>query len=144
MSGISIRKTIYLDATPERVWSFLTAPERLAKWFHPSQSPLTEGADYVLTDVGSGQELIRGRVMSAQPPLCLHFTFEIPPLQERETTVLWTLEAVPGGTRLSLEHDGLPEGEGAFGLILALDEGWDAHLGALRLNVPDVEPEKTN
>ncbi|NDR59566.1 SRPBCC family protein [Aliiruegeria sabulilitoris] len=144
MSGLSIRKTIYLDATPERVWSFLTEPERLAKWFHPSQAPLSEGEDYVLTDVGSGQELIRGRVLSAQPPHGLHLTFEIPPLQGRDTEIRWTLEVLPGGTRLSLEHDGLPDGEGAFGLILALDEGWDAHLGALRLNVPDVEPEKTN
>jgi len=48
------------------------------------------------------------------------------------STVLWTLTEVAGGTRLSLEHSGLPQGEDAFGLTLALDKGWDDHIARMR------------
>ena len=53
-------------------------------------------------------------------------------LGEAASTVRWTLEEVPGGTRLSLEHTGLPQGAAAFDLTLALDEGWDKHLQQMR------------
>ena len=46
--------------------------------------------------------------------------------------VRWTLENVTGGTRLSLEHTGLPQGADAFGLVLALDKGWDDHIARMR------------
>jgi uncharacterized protein YndB with AHSA1/START domain len=46
--------------------------------------------------------------------------------------VKWTLEDVAGGTRLSLVHEGLPAGEDAFVLTLALDKGWDGHFAQLR------------
>ena len=48
------------------------------------------------------------------------------------SVVKWTLEPVAGGTKLALEHEGLPQGADAFGLILALDNGWDEHLGKMR------------
>jgi len=31
-----------------------------------------------------------------------------------------------------LRHEGLPQGQDAFGLTLALDKGWDEHLGRMR------------
>ncbi len=51
------------------------------------------------------------------------------------STVKWSLEDVPGGTRLSLEHSGLPEGAEAFGLTLALDKGWDDHIARMRASL---------
>ncbi len=48
------------------------------------------------------------------------------------STVKWMLEDVAGGTRLSLEHTGLPQGAEAYGLTLALDKGWDDHLARMR------------
>lgn len=48
------------------------------------------------------------------------------------STVKFTLDAVAGGgTRLSLEHSGLPTTQEAFGLTLALDKGWDDPLGRM-------------
>lgn len=39
-----------------------------------------------------------------------------------------------GGTRLTLHHEGIGDaaGDAALLLLMALDAGWDAHLGRLR------------
>ncbi len=68
----------------------------------------------------------------AEPYQRLEYTFAIPPLGDCITTVKWHIEEVPAGTRLSLIHEGLPSGAEAFDLILALDKGWDEHLGQMR------------
>ena len=73
-----------------------------------------------------------GDVIKAEPYDYLEYTFTIGPMGDATSTVKWTLTDVPGGTRLALEHSGLPQGEPAFGLILALDKGWDEHLGRMR------------
>ncbi|MDV7143191.1 SRPBCC domain-containing protein [Tropicimonas sp. TH_r6] len=143
MTEITLNKTIFLPADKARVWAFLTDPEKLAAWFHKPAVPLGEGTSYEMFGTQSGERLMWGEVISARPHDYLEYTFEIAPLQGHATRVAWTLEAVPGGTRLSLVHSGLPEGEAGFGLVLALDEGWDSHLGRLRTNAPDLSPEKT-
>ena len=48
------------------------------------------------------------------------------------SVVKWTLSDVPGGTQLSLVHEGLPSSVDGFDLILALDNGWDKHLMQMR------------
>ncbi len=143
MSGITLNKTIFLPADKARVWAFLTDPEKLATWFHKPAAPLAAQASYEMFGTESGDRLMWGEVIAARPHDYLEYSFEIGPLQGVATRVAWTLEAVPGGTRLSLVHSGLPEGEAGFGLVLALDEGWDSHLSRLRINLPDMELEKT-
>lgn len=143
MTTTTLNKTIFLPADMARVWAFLTDPEKLATWFHKPATTLTEGAGYEMFGTTSGDRLMWGEVTAARPHDYLAYSFEIGPLQGVRTQVAWTLETVPGGTRLSLEHTGLPEGEAGFGLVLALDEGWDSHLARLRVNAPDVELEKT-
>ena len=128
----TIEKTIFLRAAPDEVWSFLTDPEKLALWFHKPKAPLAEGADYALYGASSGNKVIWGKVNAARPPEYLEYTFEVGPMEGASSTVAWTLHAVPGGTQLHLRHSGLPEGEAAFGLLMALDEGWDEHLGKMR------------
>ena len=76
--------------------------------------------------------LIWGEILFAEPFTRLEYTFEVAPMHGHSSTVKWRLEEVPGGTKLSLRHEGLPQGEEAFGLTLALDKGWDEHLGSLR------------
>jgi len=131
MTDVTIRKTIYLRAAPARVWAYLTEPEKLAVWFHRPDKALIEG-DYAVYAPDGGEKMMWGRVIVAQPFERLHYTFAIPAFGDSESTVKWTLEDVSAGTRLSLEHSGLPEGGDAFGLILALDEGWEKHLARMR------------
>ncbi len=136
MTETTLTKTIYLKASPAKVWDYLTDPDKLATWFHKPQSPLVEG-EYEMFGTESGQKLMWGDVLVAEPFKRLEYTFSIAPMAGQSSTVKWTLEEVPGGTRLSLRHEGLPQGEEAFGLTLALDKGWDDHLARMRASLHD-------
>ncbi|WP_342078674.1 SRPBCC domain-containing protein [Yoonia sp. SS1-5] len=136
---MTLRKSIYLQANKEEVWAFLTDPEKLALWFHKPKAPLAAGNDYAMYGTDSGNKLMWGQIIDATPHDRLSYTFTIAPMDGAVSTVTWTLDEVPGGTRLSLVHEGLPEGEAAFGLTLALDKGWDDHLGRMRAALHDVD-----
>ena len=137
MTETTLQKTFYLKATPEQVWEFLTDPAKLALWFHKPKSPLAMGA-YAMYGVDSGDKLMWGDVLVSDPFNALEYTFTITPMGDAISTVKWALTPVAGGTRLSLIHEGLPLGEEAFGLTLALDKGWDDHLARMRTNLHDA------
>ncbi len=134
MTSIILEKSIYLKATPAQVWAYLTDPEKLAVWFHKPNAALVTG-EYEMFGAESGEKLMWGEVLIAEPFSRLEYTFSIAPMGDTVSTVSWSLEEVAGGTKLSLRHEGLPQGEDAFGLTLALDRGWDDHLDRMRASV---------
>ncbi len=138
MTDTTIRKSIYLKATKEQVWAYLTDPQKLAIWFHRPKEILTEGRDYAMFGVESGDRLMWGQVLAARPHDQLEYSFSIAPMAGASSVVKWTLESVAGGTRLSLEHSGLPEGADTFGLTLALDKGWDDHIARMRASLHET------
>ncbi len=138
MTQAVLQKSIYLRATPETVWDYLTQPERLAEWFHKPEQPLAAGQKLEMFGTTSGDLLIWGEVREARKPEYLEYTFTIKPMGDAFSVVKWTLEPVAGGTRLGLMHEGLPQGAEAFGLILALDDGWDGHFGQMRTALHDT------
>ena len=138
MTARTLNKSIYLRADPDTVWDWLTDPEKLAVWFHKPPRPLTAGEDFEMFGTTSGERLIHGNVQRADRPSRLEYSFFLKPLGDHETRVVWTLDPVPGGTRLSLEHSGLPEAAEAFDLTLALDKGWDDHIGRMRAAIHDA------
>ena len=127
----TIVKTIFLKAPPETVWAHLTEADKLGVWFHAAAADLSEGEDYQLLD-SKGEKLCWGRVTRMEAPHRLSYTFTVGMFEGAVTDVDWTLEPVHGGTRLSLVHTGLPQGEDGFGLLTAFDAGWDKHLLKLR------------
>jgi len=138
MSDTSIMKTIFLNADAETVWAFLTDKDKLAEWFHAADSDLEEGREYALAgqaDDGTSAKKCWGSVLEAKRPEKLVYTFTIEPFSGAMTTVTWLLAEASGGTRLTLEHDGISEAAGAAALplLMALDAGWDAHLARLRV-----------
>ena len=133
----SLTKTAFFPAAPALVWRFLTDKDLLGQWYHPARADLTEGQDYELYNTDENGETARhvwGHVLRADPPNELVCTFQIPFFDGGETTLTWTLEALAGGTKLTLRHDGIgaASGEAAGQLIAALDKGWDVHLAAMR------------
>lgn len=137
MTDATITKTIFLKADADTVWTFLTDKDKLAEWFYPAEADLAEGEDYALlgkADDGSPVKKCWGSVVVSKRPEKLISTFTIEPLGGVMTSVTWLLEEVHGGTRLTLSHQGIgaAAGEGALPLLIALDAGWDAHLGHLR------------
>jgi len=137
MTDAIITKSVFFSATRETVWAFLTKKEKLALWFHPAEADLAENEDFAMTgkaDDGSTMKICWGTVLEMDQPSRLVYTFTIKPLNSVFTTVIWTLEDVHGGTKLSVEHKGISAaaGDGALGILMALDAGWDRHLGKLR------------
>lgn len=137
MSNTTIEKSIYLKASPEVVWSYLTDKDRLAEWFHEAAADLEPNRDYQLisrSDNGVTEKVCWGTVLAMEPHTHLKYTFTVKPLNGALTTVTWRLEQVHGGTRLSLLHEGIEAaaGEAAMSLLLALDRGWDDHLSRMR------------
>jgi uncharacterized protein YndB with AHSA1/START domain len=131
MTDTILQKSIYLKATPAQVWAYLTDPDKLAIWFHKPKTAVVEG-DYEMFGTESGDKLMWGKVLVAKPFTQLEYTFSIAPMGDQSSTVRWLLTEVPGGTNLSLRHEGLPQGAEAYGLTLALDKGWDDHLARMR------------
>lgn len=129
---MTLQKQIYLKASKQDVWAYLTDPDKLALWFHKPAKTLVAGEDYEMFGTESGKKLMWGKVTKATPFDHLSYTFTIGPMGDAVSVVSWSLEEVAGGTRLSLTHEGLPDNTEAFALTLALDKGWDDHLGRMR------------
>jgi len=136
MTSTTMTKTIFLAASRETVWEFLTDTKKLGEWFHPAAENLVEGKPYALLGDANDLEskMCWGDVETANKPASLIYTFTVKPLGVAKTTVSWSLEAAAGGTRLTLVHEGVGEaaGDAALGLLMALDAGWDKHFAKLR------------
>ena len=136
MTTTTINKTIFLAASRETVWAYLTEKDKLGEWFHPAAADLLEGQPYMLLgDVAdSNSKVCWGEVLSAKKPSLLSYTFTIKPMGGAMTTVNWQLQEAAGGTRVTLTHEGIGEAgkDAALGLLMALDAGWDKHLSKLR------------
>lgn len=137
MSQSTITKTVFIDASAETVWSYLTDKDKLGQWFHPARNNLQANEEYELfdqKDAQSTEKICWGKVLEMEAPKRLVYSFTVKPLNGAMTTVSWSIEPAHGGTQLTLVHEGVGEaaGEAALGLLRALDKGWDEHFGRLR------------
>ncbi len=125
-------KTIYLNATREKVWRHLTEKDLLARWFHETDRDLTANVAFQYLSFHIDKEdrkLMWGDVVEIDPPQRLVHTFTHQWLKGVVTTVTWELQAVEGGTQLTMTHAGIPSLE----QLSDHDKGWDEHLLRLRM-----------
>jgi len=112
----AIEREIFIDATPETVFGFLTDPALMARWFGLSHTlDAREGGVFRV-------ELPRGNVAAGvftevKPYRRVAFTWgwesaeaDLASLKPGSSLVEIELEAENGGTLLRLRHSGLPEG----------------------------------
>ena len=137
MSDSTLTKTVIFDAPRQTVWAFLTQKDKLAQWFHPAKADLAKDEDFAFLGIGadgSAETICRGTVLEMNAPEKLVYSFTIKPLGGAMTRVTCTLDECHGGTRLTLVHEGLGEaaGDGAMGMLKAIDAGWDRHFASLR------------
>lgn len=133
MTNHVLRKSVYFNVPPAKVWAFLTELDKLNLWFHAPTKPMREGEKYEMIGADSGKKFMWGEALTVRPPEVLEYTFVLDNMENTTSTVRWTLSfAGDGGTHLQLEHTGLATEGDAFGLFIALDNGWDEHLMRLR------------
>jgi len=128
----NIRQVYFYQVPPARVFSALTEPKELAKWF-PSDAEvqLEKGGKFVLR---FGKEFaMKGKVKKAKAPGRLTLSW-IDKIGNKtvKTTADFTLERKNGGTLLTLTHSGFGSGKRAVWLYGAIQSGWAYYLTNLR------------
>lgn len=127
-------KTLFLRASPEKVWAYLTESNKLATWFHEATNDLADQQDYTLLN-DDGEKLCWGTVTESEPHSRLKYTFHHNYPGGHGTTVLWELQPLHGGTQLLLTHSGLDEAEVPADALASHDKGWDEHFLKLRESI---------
>jgi len=110
-------------ASVQDVWSAVTDPERIARWFMPVSGDLREGGDFQL------QGNAGGRILRCDPPRMLRATFG------GETSIV-EVRLNPDGddsTTLELEHTVPIEMAGSGAGALFVGPGWDGAVMGLGL-----------
>jgi uncharacterized protein YndB with AHSA1/START domain len=141
MSSDRIEREITIDAPVETVWSIVTEPQNIARWF----------AEYAEVDLRPGGDLVfrfdsgadgKGTVEKVEPPSLFSFRW-ISPEPERDmdaaqghyTTVEFRLAAAGEGTLLQVVESGFAALEGTAAENAALAErhtgGWGMFLDRL-------------
>ena len=127
---MDIRKVYEIDAPADDVWAALTDPEVIVRW---GGGPVVMSAEPGFAFSFWGGD-IHGTVLEVDPPRSMTqewYGGDWP----APSLAVFTLTALPdGGTRLELDHTGVPDDEGRD-----FDAGWDDYyLGPLKVLLEDV------
>jgi len=125
---MSYTKSAILPVSPEEAFALITDPERLRRWQTVSAYvDLRAGGEYRWT-VTPGH-VAEGTFKEVEPGRRLVFGWgwdENPDLPRDASTVTVTLEPTDGGTRVTLQHEGLTAEQAA-----SHAEGWDHYFERL-------------
>ena len=139
--AFTVRRTIQIAAPVEKVWSAVTEPEHISRWFgrveldgpgvgargHASPSP-DRGADPA---AGRGDRRSRAMVTYrwSNDDALERLPDELD--VEHSTVFTFTLEPVPGGTRLTVVESGFEATSDPAANLESHREGWDGELDKL-------------
>jgi uncharacterized protein YndB with AHSA1/START domain len=116
-----VERETLIEASPEEVWEALTEEDRLEEWLAPEVDlDPVEGGEIAVRD-GDGERA--GTVETIEERERFAFTWSRP--GEGESFVEFTIEALPGGTRVTVVET--PIGPTAMAFA-----GWGARLARLR------------
>jgi uncharacterized protein YndB with AHSA1/START domain len=116
-----VERETLVEASPEEVWEALTEEDRLEEWLAPEVDlDPVEGGEIAVRD-GDGERA--GTVETIEEQERFAFTWSRP--GEGESLVEFTIEALPGGTRVTVIETLI----GATAMAFA---GWGARLARLR------------
>ena len=120
-----------IPATPERVWRAFTSAAELAAWMWPerwetvSEVDLRVGGRFRIASAVSGMAVV-GEYLSLDEPHGLVQTWQWEG-EPTETLVTITLDAVPGGTALTIVHENFHTNEDSANHL----QGWNDCLDRL-------------
>jgi uncharacterized protein YndB with AHSA1/START domain len=93
-----VERETLIEASPEEVWEALTDEDRLEEWLAPDvELDPFEGGEIAVRD---GDEERRGTVETVEEQERFAFTWSRP--GEGESFVEFTIEALPGGSRVTV------------------------------------------
>jgi uncharacterized protein YndB with AHSA1/START domain len=127
------------DTDIDDLWSALTDPRRLARWFGEVEGDLRLGGAFHARIPGAGDRT--GRVDTCQPPLRLALTMRDPdaqPGQPDEEAIETTLTADGNQTILVIEVQGMP-----LDIIAFYGAGWQIHAENLARHIAGLDRDDT-
>ncbi|WP_217178839.1 SRPBCC domain-containing protein [Streptomyces sp. AC495_CC817] len=135
----SVRRTIRIEAPVERVWSAVTEPEHISRWF--GQTVLAgQGAGATGTMTFPDYGAIPLRVEEYDEPHRITYCWGNDDAQDARPDVLdpatstvftFTLEAVDGGTQLTVVESGFERTSDPRANLASHGEGWTLELDKL-------------
>ena len=128
MEAIVLERSLVVKADRERVWRAITTPEHIAKWFEPIHFERLAVGE-ALTFRWQGE----GSIALVEPMRRFGFRWQIAPPHPAQTFVIFTLETVPEGTRITVTEQGfeaLPD-EVREARFKDNIQGWEHMLGQL-------------
>ena len=142
IGALHVRRSIFIDALPSRVWEEFATHSRVAAWLshghvlHTFESRAGGRVEFSVA-IGGIERRFGGRVVDYAPPqgLSLEINWHDP---DWATPVpnFWTFRLTPlyGGTHVELFHHGFERlGRDAALTLQGFEQGWDVkHLVALR------------
>jgi len=141
LSAGLILATVHIAAPPDRVFRAL-ASEELVKWWGSADTyrttkwtgELRVGGTWRTEGVGADGKpfSVGGEFIEVNPPKKLVHSWRADWDGGNVTTVTYRLDAVDGGTRLTLRHDGFANRTGS---CEAHTEGWERVLGWLQAHL---------
>ena len=133
--AFGVSRSIFIAATPEKVWTAITDPEHIVKWFGSGAtlSALEPGGTGVWTFEGYGDVPIM--VEAVDPMRSITYRWggtESPVIDPAASTVFtYTLEPVAGGTQLHVVETGFQNLADPAAGLRSNQEGWTSELNKL-------------
>ncbi len=123
-----VERETLVEATPEEVWEALTDEDRLEEWMAPEvELDLVEGGEIAVRD---GDDQRAGTVETLEEGERFAFTWSRP--GEGETFVEFTIEALPGGSRVTVVETATePAATNTAGPTAIAGAGWGSRLARL-------------
>jgi uncharacterized protein YndB with AHSA1/START domain len=134
-----VRMQDRFDTNIDDLWSALTDPRRLARWYGEVEGDLRPGGEFHARVRDAGERT--GRVDACEPPRRLLLTMRDPdpqPGQPEETVIEAQLTADGGQTILVVEDRGIP-----VDLLAAYGAGVQIHVENLATHIAGHEPGDT-
>ncbi len=111
-----IHASVEIAAPPERVFAAMTSADICAWWVRPGvfdtrswQGDVRVGGQWRTTGIGGGRPYeLTGEFLELDPPHGLVHTWKFAGSPGAPSVVRYRLEPIPGGTRVTLEHSGVP------------------------------------
>ena len=138
---LAVRRSILINAAPERVWQEFESFERLREWFGRGHrllgyEPKTGGDVLLEVDLKEGPKRYGGKVLVFEAPHELTFENDWIPNDgwESPTLITFRLRLALGGTLVELFHHSIENvGPDADKWHAGFESGWDLkHLKALK------------
>jgi uncharacterized protein YndB with AHSA1/START domain len=124
-----------LDKPPDKVWSVLTQPQRLANWLGNVEADLRIGGAFVIR-FRQMSVVMTGQITALEPGRVIEYSWHENNPKMPASVVRWEIVPAPGGCRLKLTHR-FPAGCQLKDLTPFMG-GWHAFLGAIPVAAEDT------